>query len=90
MKKWLALAALLLPLFLAGCSHPHPDVYKRQEQLNSFDGFVLRAEFLALGHQAVASVFRLTPSCASFSSSINSASLGNSVAAVCNKSKAWA
>jgi hypothetical protein len=24
MKKWLALAALLLPLFLAGCSHPHP------------------------------------------------------------------
>jgi hypothetical protein len=24
MKKWLALAALLLPIFLAGCSHPHP------------------------------------------------------------------
>jgi hypothetical protein len=24
MKKWLAPAVLLLPLFLAGCSHPHP------------------------------------------------------------------
>jgi len=24
MKKWLALTALLLPLALAGCSHPHP------------------------------------------------------------------
>jgi hypothetical protein len=24
MKKWLAMAALLLPLSLAGCSHPHP------------------------------------------------------------------
>jgi hypothetical protein len=24
MKKWLALTALLLPLCLAGCSHPHP------------------------------------------------------------------
>jgi hypothetical protein len=24
MKKWLALAALLLPLSLAGCSHPRP------------------------------------------------------------------
>jgi hypothetical protein len=24
MKKWLALTALLLPLSLAGCSHPHP------------------------------------------------------------------
>jgi hypothetical protein len=24
MKKWFALAALLLPIFLAGCSHPHP------------------------------------------------------------------
>jgi hypothetical protein len=24
MKKWLVVAALLLPLALAGCSHPHP------------------------------------------------------------------
>ena len=26
MKKWLALAALLLPISLAGCSHPQPVV----------------------------------------------------------------
>ncbi|MGD0730802.1 MAG: hypothetical protein ABR956_06025 [Terracidiphilus sp.] len=27
MRKWIALAALLLPISLAGCSHPAPVVY---------------------------------------------------------------
>jgi hypothetical protein len=27
MKKWLVMAALLLPLFVAGCGHPRPVVY---------------------------------------------------------------
>jgi len=27
MKKWLAMAALLLPLSVAGCGHPRPVVY---------------------------------------------------------------
>ena len=27
MKKWIAFAALLLPITLAGCSHPQPVVY---------------------------------------------------------------